>query len=267
VKPQGLYLNLFRRLSKTAINSTFFIIVYVVTRSVTTVDRFLSLNAYVYDAGLFMQELHDVVFANWTSYSFFMSFTFRELKFILFPIALPESFVFLFIFQTIFISLRPPLVYYIPLLRNLSKNVALILAISYLFFFPVAGANYFDIHSISFLSTLLLAGYYFSLRGKRAPSIFLFFLASMVKYPLSVLVAFFVLLLIIDLHYGDRFDDIYIKRSKFQIYATVFIFSVAFFLITYIYILFSTHLIVPGDAHFSGFLALMQQIMTYLLPF
>jgi len=239
----------------------FFIIVYIVLWSVITVDRFLSLHAYVYDAGLFMQEFHDVVFAHWTPYSFFMSFTLRGLKFFLFPIALPESFAFLFIFQTIFISLGSPLVYYISLSRNLSKNVALILAISYLFFFPLAGANYFDIHNISFLPTLLLAGYYFSLRGKRAPSIFLFFLASIVKYPLSVLVALFVLLLIIDLHYGDRFDDIHIKRSKFQIYATVFIFSVAFFLIRYMYILFSLHLIVPNDAHLSRFLG--SQISNY----
>ena len=252
----------------------FFIIIYIVVWSVITVDRFLSFHAYVYDAGLFMQGWYDVVFVHWTPYSFFMSFTLRGIKFILFPIVLPRSFALLFIFQTIFISLGSPLVYYISISRNLSKNVGLILSISYLFFFALAGANFFDIHNISFLPTLLLAGYYFSLRGKRAPSIFFFLLASMVKYPLSMLIAFFVLLLILDLHYGDRYDEIHIKRSKLQIYVTVFIFSVVLFLSRYIYFTLSSHLIVPGDAHLSGFFGpqisnydILITVLIFLAPF
>ena len=60
-------------------------IVYIFIWSTISLDRFYSLHAYVYDAGLFMQEWYDVIGAHWTVTSFFLSFTLRGLKFILFP--------------------------------------------------------------------------------------------------------------------------------------------------------------------------------------
>ena len=162
--------------------------IYAVVWSKISLDRFYSLNAYVYDAGLFMQDWHDVITVHWTLSSFFLSFTFRGLKFIFFPIIIPRSFALLFIFQTIFIAISAPLIYLVAVKNGLKKDIGCVLAISYLIFFPLAGTNFFDLHNIAFFPTLFLFGYYFASNGNMKLSIIFFILASLVKYPLSLLV-------------------------------------------------------------------------------
>jgi uncharacterized membrane protein len=226
----------------------------------------------VYDAGLFMQELYDVIHAHWTLTSLFLSFTLRGLKFVIFPIVLFKSFPLLFAFQTVWIAAGSPLLYYIGINKNLRKLDSLLLSVSYLLFFPIAGANFFDIHSITFLPTLFLGAYYAMIRGNRRISIVLFFLASIVKYPLSLLVAVFALSLILEYFLKCKLQNVgKLDTSRVKFLTIILTMSLAIFLMRYIYVLYAYHLPIPGDSHITGFfgpkITTFDQTITVLILF
>ena len=227
-------------------------IAYIIIWSIISVDRFYSLHAYVYDAGLFMQDWYDVIGAHWTVSSFFLSFTLRGLKFIFFPLILAKSFPLLFVFQTIFIAISACLIYLIAIKNGLRKDISCILALGYLLFFPLAGTNFFDIHNIAFFPTLFLFGYYFISNGNTKLSIIFFILASLVKYPLSILVTLFSLVVILEFIIGKRSS--YYKKNEIYTYSITLLFSLSFFLVRYVYVLLIDKIILPHDALVSGFL-------------
>ena len=227
-------------------------IIYIIVWSIISLDRFYSLNAYVYDAGLFMQDWYDVIGAHWTVSSFFLSFTLRGLKFIFFPIILSKSFALLFVFQTIFIAISACLIYLIAIKNSLRRDISCILALGYLLFFPLAGTNFFDIHNIAFFPTLFLFGYYFISRGNTKLSIIFFILASLVKYPFSLLVTLFSLVVILEYIVGKRGN--HYKKNEMYAYYVTFLFSLSFFLIRYIYISLIYKTVLPGDIYVGGFL-------------
>ena len=144
-------------------------------------------------------------------------------------------------------------IYLIAVNRGLGKEKALLLALSYLIFFPLAGANFFDIHSISFFPTLFMAAYYFYLRAKTLPAFVFFILASIVKYPLSLLIALFSIILIFDLWHGDKLEKIQKKKRQYIIAIVTFIFATFLFLVRYLYLLIFIHIGIAGDAHITGF--------------
>ena len=248
------------------------VLMYIIAWSTITIERYYSLNAYVYDAGLFMQELYDVSYVHWTLNSFFLSFTLKGLKFIIFPISLFKSFPLLFVFQTIWVAAGSPILYYIALHKKLRKIDGILLSISYLIFFPIAGANFFDIHNITFLPTLFLGAYYTMIIGNKRISIILFFLASIVKYPLSLLVTIFALSLIVEYYLEEKLQKENKKdKSKLNFYVVILIMSLTLFLLRYTYFLFVFHLILPGDSHITGFLgpklSISDKLITLLVLF
>ena len=245
-------------------------VVYILAWSIITIDRYYSLQTDVYDAGLFMQELYDVPYVHWNLNLFFLSFTLRGLKFILFPIALFKNYPLLFVFQTIWIAAGSPILYFIGLQKNLTKIDSLLLAISYLLFFPIAGANFFDIQNITFLPTLFLAAYYTMIKGNEYTSIILFFFSSIVKYPLSLVVSIFALFLILENFLEQRFEKRnYNSERKLMFYFLILIISLSLFLIRYVYFLVMYHSIFPSDSHIIGYfgprVTSWQEILTFFI--
>ena len=230
-----------------------FFFVYIFVWSVITIGRYYSLHAYIYDAGLFMQEWSDVLYVHWTLSSFFLSFTSRGLKFVFFPIILLKNYPLLFIFQTVWIALGSPFIYYIAISKGIDKTESLVIASIYLFFFPLAGANFFDIHNITFFPTLFLAAYYFLIKGKIFSTVALFFLASITKYPMSLLVSTFALVLIVEYYLECFKDHDRSDKRKIEMYVIILIISLSLFLSRYLFLLISAHLIGIGDIHISGF--------------
>lgn len=192
-----------------------------------------------------MQDWYDVIVIHWTFNSFLIGFTFRGLKFIFFPIVLLKSFALLFIFQSFFIAISAPVIYLTAVGKGLRKDIGCILAISYLLFFPLAGANFFDIHNIEFFPTLFLLGYYFISKGNSKFSIFFFALASIVKYPLSILISIFAFIIILEFFLEKNKTE----KNKKQMFAylIIFLFSLGIFLIRYLYLSLIAHILLPGD--------------------
>lgn len=227
--------------------------VYIISWSYISIQRFLSLNAYVYDAGLFMQEWYDVVAVHWTLLSFWLSFSSRGIKFFLFPLILLNNIQIVLVFQTIMIAICSPILYYVALSRGIRKLLAMILSLCYLIFFPLAGANFFDLHNLTLFPAFLLIGYYFSLRGKPIPSILGFSFASITKYPLSGVVAIFCFFLIVDLFLEDKSETYLLKKRKLIAYLISLVFSITMFVARYASIIILYHSYVIGDIHTSGY--------------
>jgi uncharacterized membrane protein len=224
---------------------------YAFVWSVFSLDRFYSLNAYVYDAGRFMQDWYEVATIHWTLSTFFLSFTFRGIKFLFFPLALTKSFALLFIFQSVFIALSSPLIYLIAVKKGLKRKFGSILAIAYLIFFPLAGTNLFDLHNIAFFPTLFIFGYYLIARGNAKTSVIFFILASIVKYPLSIIVVLFSIVAILELTLAKDIEQ-NTQKQKFTFFV-IFLFSLSFFLVRYIYLNFILKISLPGDIYVSNF--------------
>ncbi|MGB9734485.1 MAG: DUF2079 domain-containing protein, partial [Conexivisphaera sp.] len=75
---------------------------------------------------------------------------------------------------------------------------SLLVAASYLIYFPLAGVNWFDAHYQALFPTLFLLGYYFYLRGKLGASLALMILSAMVRYPYALFPALFAVVVLAE---------------------------------------------------------------------
>lgn len=227
---------------------------YIGAWSYVSILKYLSLHAYVYDAGLFMQALFDSYTVHWTLTSFFQAFTLSGLDFVLSPLALPQSYPVLFVAQTVAVGLCGPIVYLIAVRLWLSRTVSLLLALSYLLFFTLSGANYFDLHDATFVPLFVLLGYYLYVRDSKLLSCVSFGVAALGDYPISLLVALFAGSVLVDrLRTSHWSVSIAIRSAEAKVFVPVAVFSVGWFLTRYIYIYASTGHTLPTTIHVAGY--------------
>ncbi|MGB9734484.1 MAG: DUF2079 domain-containing protein, partial [Conexivisphaera sp.] len=74
---------------------------------------------------------------------------------------------------------------------------SLLVAASYLIYFPLAGVNWFDFHYQALFPTLFLLGYYFYLRGRRIPAFASMALSGLTHYPYTVFPLMFSMMLLL----------------------------------------------------------------------
>lgn len=166
-------------------------IVYVVAWSYITIQRFLSMNAYIYDLGANMESIW-LVFNTKVTFSWFLYVFFsRGIIFLFYPVAFTESFKLLLIVQAIFIGGATFPIFGIAKLKTGNNEVPLVISTIYLLFFLSAGANWFDFHFQVLFIFLFLAGYYFYLKKKFLLSVLFFVLSALVRYPYAVFPALF----------------------------------------------------------------------------
>jgi uncharacterized membrane protein len=241
-------------------------VVYVAVWSYISIARFYSLHAYVFDAGLFMQALYDVYTVHWTAYSLFQGVTYSGLEFVLAPLALPQSYPVLFISQSVAIGLGGPLVYLIAGRCGIGRATSLLLAISYLLFFPLAGANFFDLHVATFFPLFILLGYYLYLRGNLKLSLISFILAAIADYPLSLVVALFTACVLLDTLRVHSWNPSRLLGShEGKVFVPALGFSVAWFLTRYLFLFATIGRTVPNTIHVVGYHATGATVLDILI--
>lgn len=139
----------------------------------------------MYDLGLFMENNWLVYNTHWTAYQFVLNFLNQGLKFIIFPIAFPDSYPFILEVQSVVIAASIFPIYLISVEMTRDKLSSVLLASSYLIFFPVAGLNWFGAHFQAYFPLLFLTGFYFYIKNKYLVSILLLFISGMVRYPFA----------------------------------------------------------------------------------
>ncbi|MGP6294033.1 DUF2079 domain-containing protein [Caldiplasma sukawensis] len=143
--------------------------------------KFTTLHNYVYDLGIFYKGLFQIFDGNLHTISYYILNS--PIRILISPISYFHSLLLLLYVQTLFLSLPAIVIFKISRLHNNSSFVSLLLSISYLFFFSLAGVNWFDVHAQSFFIFFFMLGYYFYVRNKYKLSILFFFLSGLVRFP------------------------------------------------------------------------------------
>jgi uncharacterized membrane protein len=221
------------------------VVLYAVFWSWVTILRFMALHAYVYDAGLFMQQWYDAYTVHWTPSSFFWSFTLRGLPFIFGPVALLASFPLLLSLQSTVVALGAVPIYGAARTLGLSKLVRTAISGSYLIFFPLAGASWYDLHAEAFFPTFFMFGVFFLLRRNHIPSLAFFTLAAITKYPLSLFVVAFALGAILEAVITRNRSDYGWTERRFL--TILILIGGVLFVVRYVAVLVYVHVSVPGD--------------------
>jgi len=170
---------------------------YTAAWSYITVMKYLAMNANVFDLGLFMEYGWWVLHEVHTFYSFLYWFSYNGIIYVVSPITLLDSYPAVLIFQSAFIGFAVFPLYGIAKHYLKDDLSSLLIAASYLIYFPLAGVNWFDAHYQALFPTLFLLGYYFYLKKRLVPSLAFFLLSSMIRYPYLIFPIIFSLIVLV----------------------------------------------------------------------
>ena len=122
----------------------------------------------------------------------------KLIYFLIYPIySLFPSQIGLMVFQDVLVSAGVFPVYFIgrKLIKN--HNYALLLSLIWLFYFPLAGVEWFDFHFIALFPTIFLTGYCLILYDKFKSSLVFILLAITTDYLAPVIIIFYLIILAI----------------------------------------------------------------------
>ncbi|MEM4068199.1 MAG: DUF2079 domain-containing protein [Candidatus Micrarchaeaceae archaeon] len=193
---------------------------YIVYWSVFSIDRFYSLHAYVYDLGVAMESGWLIFHTHWTVLYFFQSFYFLSGRILLSPLFIGANFPFILVVQTIAISSGSIFVFLAAKIILRNNVLSILLATSYLIYFPLAGPNFYDFHYQVFFIPFFLAGFYFYLKGKYVVSIVLMTISGLFRFPYMAFPAAFAVIEMaaIFVRYRKHAFEAERKRLKFLLY-------------------------------------------------
>ena len=170
------------------------LVAYSVYWSNLTIARFTALRAYVFDLGVYNQFSWEVVHGPYTVTQIWQTFSTQGITYVVFPLALPGSYPFLLATQSVVLALCAIPIFGIAERLLADRTSALLLALGYLLFFPVAGLNWFDVHTETFFIPLFLFGYYAHLTGHPRIAYLLIGLSGLARFPFATYPALFGLL-------------------------------------------------------------------------
>ena len=163
---------------------------YISYWSFLTVEKYLSLNASVFDLGLAMQRIwmdyHLITLGN-----IITSFALQGDSFLFLPLSIYPNYIAMLIFQSVMLGLPAIPIYFIAKDKIRNKIIPLLLSISYLLYFPLSGVNWFDFHFQAFFIMFFLSGFLFYERRHYVLSTVFFFLASATRFPYVAFVLLF----------------------------------------------------------------------------
>ena len=187
-------------------NSSFFpifaiaisLIIYNYFWDLIITDRIISLNAYygatVWDLGAFYYTLW-TIFHAFTLQTFLFYMANKPIAFLISPLSSINSPFFFIYLQTFWISFTVIPLYIIGYKKTGYKSVSLIISISYLLFFGIAGQNWFDVHFQTLFVPLFVSGYALNLISHRRSGYTLIILSGLVGFPYIIFsILFFVFL-------------------------------------------------------------------------
>ncbi|MEM3844797.1 MAG: DUF2079 domain-containing protein [Candidatus Parvarchaeota archaeon] len=210
---------------------------YVVYWSIFSIDRFYSLHAYVYDLGIAMESGWLIFHTHWTLLYFFKSFYALSGRILLSPLFIGANFPFILVVQTIAISSGSIFIFLAAKIVFRNNVLSILLATSYLIYFPLAGPNFYDFHYQVFFIPFFLAGFYYYLKGEYIISIVLMTISGLFRFPYMAFPAAFAVIEMATIFVREKKHafEIERKRLKFLLYG-FFTFS-AFLLFGYLSLL------------------------------
>ncbi|EQD33173.1 membrane protein, partial [mine drainage metagenome] len=115
------------------------------------------------------------------------------LSFAFAPSVLLGSYPLLLVIQTVAISLTALSLYYVGSRILGNAYAGLVVALSFLISFAVAGVNWFDLHYEAFFIPLFVSGYALTISGRNRTGYTLLALSGLANFPFMIFPAFFAL--------------------------------------------------------------------------
>jgi uncharacterized membrane protein len=138
----------------------------------------------------------------------FQSFSIAGLNLILSPLSYTRNYSLLLVIQTLEIGGSVFPLYYIFNIQIKNEKAAVILALSYLIFFPLSGPNFYDFHYQTFFMLFFLTGYALFLHGNFKTSMVFFILAGLAEWRYFILILIYSFTeLLISLKYKNHAKD------------------------------------------------------------
>ncbi len=178
------------------------VVFYSVVYSFITVAKFNAYNATIFDLGVNAQFLYGVfhgsVSLNPNSPDFINTGKMIYLVLAPFYNLYPHEQVLL-VFQSVWIALGAIPIYFLAR-KNIGDNfIAVFIALSWLFYYPMSGVNWFDFHFMALFPTFFLTGITFLEYGKKRWALAFLVLATMTDFLIPVVIIFYSLLLLFSI--------------------------------------------------------------------
>lgn len=188
---RSCYGHLVPKLTGTLIWLIGLFVVFTATWAAIALGRFYTLHSSVYDLGFVMQRLWQVFNIQSISFDIFILFN-SGFQFVIAPLYLFHSYQLLLMFQIIAIEFTVFPLYGITKHLTNNNKVALIIAATFLVYYPSAGILWFDVHFQAFFVPIFISAYYFHTKNNFAASSFLLLLSGTVKFPYMIFPFLFV---------------------------------------------------------------------------
>ena len=168
-----------------------FVVIVIIWYDVSTF-RLYNIYAAVYDLGIAAERiwlpLHSAIGIRGLAYNIFYG---SIIPYILSPLSILNSLKLLLLVQTLFIWASVFPIYAIARKKKLSPLVSILISISYFFYFPLAGLNFFDFHMQAFFPFFFLVAYAFYIYDFRILSLLFFVITALTKFPYDIFVTLF----------------------------------------------------------------------------
>ena len=203
--------------------------IYSVVYSFITVAKFNAYNATIFDLGVNAQFLYGVFHGGVSLTPGSPNFinTGKMIYLVLAPFynLYPHEQVLL-VFQSVWIALGTIPIYFL-VKKNIGDNlIAVLLALSWLLYYPMSGVNWFDFHLMALFPTFLLLGIMF-LEYKKWKLGFIFLvLATITDFLIPLVMIFFSLILLYRRVKGER------EASYTKLAVSLIVISIAILVIT-----------------------------------
>ena len=165
---------------------------YSVGWSFISLSRLFTLNAFIFDLGVAM-DFAWAAFHRFGPVSLLHNFAYKGIVYLIGPLFLAGGYPIMLIFQSAFIGLAVFPLYGIARHYLKSEVPALLLSVSYLIYFPLAGTNWFDFHYQALFPTLFILGYYFYVARRPGLSLLFMALSGITHYPFTLFPMMFAL--------------------------------------------------------------------------
>ena len=243
---------------------------YIAYWSYITISAYYSMNEGIFDLGSFEQGEFSIV-RNPSLSLIAIDFFTRPGIFIFFPLGYFVNYPLILFIQSFALGIAAYPIYVIAFNNTNSKLFALIISLSYLVYFPLAGINIFMVHLQAFFIPLFIFGYLALSKEKYKTSFVLILLSGLTKYPYVIIVVLFSLINILEILITRKKTTV--SRSKYYFYSFLFLTSFLVTLFSYFYLLefptMTTNQIVTRGTSLSGNILTFDKVLVIpliLLP-
>ena len=193
--------------------------------------KYITLHDYVFDLGVFYGSLHSIFYVH-SSSILYQYAAGSALRIILSPLSVFNSFILLLYIQLVLVLGSAITVYLIS--RRIFRNsiASVLISIAYLFYFPINGSIFFDVHAQTFFLPFMLLAYYLEISGRYKLSFVLFILAGLTRFPIiGIVVLYSIADFIYNFRTGYRNPDRSVMHTRMK-------FDMALFFAAFIITLF-----------------------------